>query len=284
MRPTTDGGFRRVSHQGLTSVMEGSVVANRPTSTDAYRPSSGRRIDAPEEVELSVGSARASSPFRPSSGSHQSVVDPLAEEPSAIARISTAGGFKGSSAGSHQGSGTVAEVLAATERPESGGSPLAAPKRNTNQGLILGAHGSSAGAMHSSQGGRPSSVSGVPGMQGSRPGYGAGAVAPAPVGAGSAAGSRRTSHLGGSAAAGTGPAAHSIDVPVLEAHAEGADGAELQAIGSEYQEGAAVPPGQAQQAEGEGVRVEGGRESPRLSHESPVRQSHLESAKEAWGE
>lgn len=269
MRPGTDGarpgshlgpnaeGFRPASHQGQSShSVEGSAAATRPTSIDSYRPCSGR------QVELSFGSTRSvrDAPVRPSSGQPSehlgSVVE---EEPLAIARISV-GSFKGASGSSHPASGTVGEVLAAAEHPPSN-SPVA--RHNTGQSLILG------GALHSSLGSRPISTQGAPAasVPGSRPVSTQGTAA-----AVSAQGSRPAS--GPSAAAAT-PSSHSR----RSSHLGGAAAAEdpQAAVGQLVQQGT-------EGARPESGRVEGGREEAQLSHDSPVRFSHHDSAKHAWGE
>jgi hypothetical protein len=265
MRAGSDAGFRPASQQGTGNATEGPAVAAAAaalhpfsTSTDGpYRPSSGR----PEQVQLVVGS-------RPVSGLPAGLVS-VAEEASAIARISTAGSNKSGS--SHQGVGTVAEVLAAAEGlPEGAGGatgPLAAPsRRDTGQGLILGAPASSLGALRCSLdlGSRPNSTQAMAeAAHRSCPGFGPPASAAAAAAGGSNAESRRSSHLGGGAVAGL--RVHSFDVPVSEGAAEGVEAAAGQ---------------------GEPERVEGGRESPRLSRESPdkVRSSQHGSAKHAWAE
>lgn len=256
MRAGSDAGFRPASQQERTgSIIEGptaSAAALRPVSTDAYRPASGR----PEQVQLVVGS-------RPASGLPPGL-DAVAEEASAIARISTASSKGGSS---HQGVGTVAEVLATAEGLREGGgttAPFTAPsKRDTGQGLILGAP-KSLGAIRGSldSGSRPTSTQAMAeATHRSGPGFGPAAAAATAAPGGSNTGSRRSSHLGG------GPVARlrvqSFDVPVLEGTAEGA--------------GAAA-------GQGEPDR-EGGRESPRLSLESSVKVgSQHGGAKHAWAE
>jgi hypothetical protein len=272
-RPSADGarpgshlgpsaeGLTPATHQGFNHGVEGPAAAAR-ASTDSYRPCSGC------QVELSVGSTRSvrDAPVRPSSGQALEHLGAVAEEePSAIARISV-GSLKGGSGSSHPASGTVGEVLAAADHPPSN-SPVA--RRTSGQSLILG------GALHSSHGSRPISTQGaaITSSQGSRPVSTQGAAAAvgaqgsrlvsgaaAPVAPSSQAGSRRSSHVGGVAAA--------EGVPAVTQQAA------VGQLGEQVEEGARPESG----------RVEGGREEARLNHDSPVRFSHHDSTKHAWGE
>jgi hypothetical protein len=251
------------------------------------RPSTGRQVGTPD-VQVSVGSALMDEGLRPRSG-----LGVVAEGSEGALRVSTraSSGVLGVSEDPHRlpgsadepdefgvdalarvrkpgseahaaekpaGSGTVAEVLAAAERPASGCTPVLpdssmGPRPNSNQGWILGAQG----PRGLSQGGFSAS--------GSRAGSQAGRAGPA-------AGFRR-----------------SLDGPVLgstaeEGTADGGTGG--QAHGQQGSLAGSGDGGVSLGGGGEGasaVEAFSARASPRLTHESPVKGSHGP-AEPAWGE
>lgn len=278
-RASSDG---RDSQGGLGP----AAVWHHSSATAAgNRPSTGRQIGTPD-VQVSVGSAMLDEGLRPRSGlgvvaegwegalrgsnnasgsarvsvSGSGTEDPhrlpgsADEEPEefgadAVARVRKHGSEgPGHAAGAEKpaGSGTVAEVLAAAERPASGGMPVLpeapmGPRPNSNQGWVLGAQG----PRGSSQGGFSAAGS----RAASQAGYGA-----------PAAGFRRsldgpvlssTAEEGGTAGGGTGVHAH-------EQQGSLAGGVSLGGGGDGVSE----------------VEAFSARASPRLTHESPGKGSH----------